>query len=535
MSRLLRLRSPWMIKVNAEEGKVLSAATADIFIWKGKLTDKPATRNYRLNKQVIGSQDYIIFEVSEMARDEIQEIFTGNTRETEPVYINVAVAKANTDGTVDGESFFVTGLDGWGYYADGIQASQNLLREADLWPNINADDELIATLTSNLDDIANPNLDRTLFAGEGSGVVFTCGVNPAAATITWQKDGDDIDGQTGSTYSITSISTDSVGGYTCTATNADDETDVSNELSIEIDNNFLVINPSSISLSQKIGGSNTNNVMVDLIYEATSPDITDDDVDNADALFTSFAIGDTVTAFGKKTTKLNVWANKTNVSTTTQNSGPIKITYNDVEHDLNVTQALLDGVNNVFVLNPSIDAAGVTSSNQIKVTVQGNIGSQYQLSLIDVDPIGWTSAGQALNTLKGTVGTTTHYIDNIPELFGYTSRKFRILAENLLNPEDFATSQVITQYPQTASIVIKTNSLPNFDADGEDMEIEVYNTAPGTLRIEPTGSNHFRFVFTDPNFPAGEYTTLSYNISDINTFDDPFTISVRAPENIGDA
>ena len=50
---------------------------------------------------------------------------------------------------------------------------------------------------------------------------MTCNAVATATTFEWTKDGDDIDGETGATYTITNFQSANEGAYSCTAVNAD--------------------------------------------------------------------------------------------------------------------------------------------------------------------------------------------------------------------------------------------------------------------------------------------------------------------------
>ena len=127
MSRLINLRSPYFIKLTANTGLTLSSATAHVYVWTGNITDRPSEPAYTLAKSINPLQNFIVFEISELARDFIDVTFDGSSRITEPVYIGLEVTKLYTNNTVDSESFLVFGLDGYVDHNEGIQATENLI------------------------------------------------------------------------------------------------------------------------------------------------------------------------------------------------------------------------------------------------------------------------------------------------------------------------------------------------------------------------------------------------------------------------
>ena len=92
MATKINVRSPFYIKVDNDS---LSSATLSLYIYEGtKETDKPATPQYTITKNVISNNNYIVYEISELVRDYININF--NQERTLDAY----VARINADGGV---------------------------------------------------------------------------------------------------------------------------------------------------------------------------------------------------------------------------------------------------------------------------------------------------------------------------------------------------------------------------------------------------------------------------------------------------
>ncbi len=69
MSTIINARSPYYIKVEPVSG-TLSSASMSLYIYSGTFTtDKPASATYTISKDIIGTNNYVIYEVTELIRD----------------------------------------------------------------------------------------------------------------------------------------------------------------------------------------------------------------------------------------------------------------------------------------------------------------------------------------------------------------------------------------------------------------------------------------------------------------------------------
>lgn len=130
MATKINVRSPFYIKASNAS---LASATMDLYIYTGVFTtDKPASAQYQITKNEIDSNNYVVFEVSELIRDYIDIEFDGEY-DSQCVWVESditmydgadgsgsSVATSNTD---------YIALDGYGYFHEGTnpELSRGLL------------------------------------------------------------------------------------------------------------------------------------------------------------------------------------------------------------------------------------------------------------------------------------------------------------------------------------------------------------------------------------------------------------------------
>ena len=121
----------------------------------------------------------------------------------------------------------------------------------------------------------------------------------------------------------------------------------------------------------------------------------------------------------------------------------------------------------------SISQTVFTSESEVEtVTVVGAIGTQFNLSVVNTDPLGWITGG-TLGATTGTIGSSGVFstIITIPAAVGVSStRSFRIRATNINNGDDFVNSplisQVHTETNTSGNLTAGTNAIystPNLD------------------------------------------------------------------------
>jgi len=132
MQTQINLRSPYYIKVS-QTG--LTSATLSLYIYTGTFTANGSvaagTLRYSITKKPLGTNTFVVYEVSELIRDYLEIEFDGSY-DSDVVWIN-AIPTSNGTGSInvtpDNTNGFV-GLDGYGYFEQGANPtlSTNLLQ-----------------------------------------------------------------------------------------------------------------------------------------------------------------------------------------------------------------------------------------------------------------------------------------------------------------------------------------------------------------------------------------------------------------------
>lgn len=154
MSTKINVRSPYYIKVSDND---LSEATLNLFIYPGEeFTAKPADANYTLTKKVLGSNGYIVFEISELVRDYLDIEFDG-TYTSYTVWAEADITLFEDNGTViDTQSTDYIAFDGYGYFEEGVnpKLEQGLLQSNKTVFRLNDQDIKIPVDTNTATSIA---------------------------------------------------------------------------------------------------------------------------------------------------------------------------------------------------------------------------------------------------------------------------------------------------------------------------------------------------------------------------------------------
>jgi len=131
MATKINVRSPFYIKPSNGS---LASATMQLYIYTGVLTtNKPASPQYTITKNEIDSNNYVVFEISELVRDYIDIEFDGEY-DSQTVWVESDITMYNA---VDGGGSTVgspvnndyIAFDGYGYFHEGTnpQLSRGLL------------------------------------------------------------------------------------------------------------------------------------------------------------------------------------------------------------------------------------------------------------------------------------------------------------------------------------------------------------------------------------------------------------------------
>ena len=117
MSTKINVRSPYYIKVSDAN---LTEAKLELFIYTGiEFTDKPTVSQYTIIKKVLGSNDYIVFEISELVRDYLDIEFNG-TYTSYTIWTEADITLYDQAAVIDTDATDYIAFDGYGYYEDGV-------------------------------------------------------------------------------------------------------------------------------------------------------------------------------------------------------------------------------------------------------------------------------------------------------------------------------------------------------------------------------------------------------------------------------
>ncbi len=117
MSTIINARSPYYIKVEPVSG-TLSSASMSLYIYSGTFTtDKPASATYTISKDVIGTNNYVIYEVTELIRDYL--ITEYGAYSIDGVWVEADITLTKTSGS-ETQNYDFLAFDGYGYFEDGV-------------------------------------------------------------------------------------------------------------------------------------------------------------------------------------------------------------------------------------------------------------------------------------------------------------------------------------------------------------------------------------------------------------------------------
>ena len=117
MSTIINARSPYYIKVAPASG-TLSSASMSLYIYSGTFTtDKPASATYTIAKDVIGTNNYVIYEITELIRDYL--ITEYGAYSIDGVWVEADITLTKTSGS-ETQNYDYLAFDGYGYFEDGV-------------------------------------------------------------------------------------------------------------------------------------------------------------------------------------------------------------------------------------------------------------------------------------------------------------------------------------------------------------------------------------------------------------------------------
>ena len=121
MATKINVRSPFYIKASNAS---LASATLQLYVYTGVFTtNKPASAQYTITKNEIDTNNYVVFEISELVRDYLDIEFDGtHTSYTVWVEADITMYDAADGGgsSVGTSNTDYIALDGYGYFTDSI-------------------------------------------------------------------------------------------------------------------------------------------------------------------------------------------------------------------------------------------------------------------------------------------------------------------------------------------------------------------------------------------------------------------------------
>jgi len=127
MSTRINVRSPFYIKAEPASG-TLEIAQMELYIYTGDRLDPPTSSElrYTISKAPIGSNNYVVFEISELVRDYLDIEFNGQY-DSQCVWVRPTLTLTKTSGSETPTPVNYIALDGYTYFEDGAQSADSPL------------------------------------------------------------------------------------------------------------------------------------------------------------------------------------------------------------------------------------------------------------------------------------------------------------------------------------------------------------------------------------------------------------------------
>ena len=155
MATKINVRSPFYVQA---EDSLLATATLKLYIYTGAQLSTPTTNElrYTLNKSTIGSNTYIVFEISELIRDYLDIEFDGEY-DSQCVWVTTEMLEFQSNGIIIGSPVFTdyVALDGYGYFHEGAnpELSRGLLMSNDTILRLNYDNVRIPVFAEDTNSV----------------------------------------------------------------------------------------------------------------------------------------------------------------------------------------------------------------------------------------------------------------------------------------------------------------------------------------------------------------------------------------------
>ena len=120
MATKINVRSPFYIKVTPSANTITSVSM-QLYIYSGaKLTPPTSSElRYTITKEPLDSNNYVVFEISELVRDYLDIEYNG-TPASYAVWVRPDFTITTTGGTENPTEVDYIALDGYGYFTDSI-------------------------------------------------------------------------------------------------------------------------------------------------------------------------------------------------------------------------------------------------------------------------------------------------------------------------------------------------------------------------------------------------------------------------------
>ena len=165
MATKINVRSPFYIKASNAS---LASATLELYVYTGIFTtNKPASAQYTITKSEIDTNNYVVFEISELVRDYIEIEFDGEY-DSQCVWVEADITMYNSAGSsIATSNTDYIALDGYGYFHEGTnpELSRGLLMSNRSIFRLNDSNVRIPVFTEDTNSVAfyyQGTLKRTL-------------------------------------------------------------------------------------------------------------------------------------------------------------------------------------------------------------------------------------------------------------------------------------------------------------------------------------------------------------------------------------
>jgi len=127
MATRINVRSPFYIKVEPS-ANTITTVRMELYVYTGaKLTTPTSSElRYTVDKTPLGSNNYVVFEISELVRDYLDIEFDGDYT-SHAVWVRPDFTITTTGGTENPTEVDYIALDGYTYFEDGVQSADSPL------------------------------------------------------------------------------------------------------------------------------------------------------------------------------------------------------------------------------------------------------------------------------------------------------------------------------------------------------------------------------------------------------------------------